>query len=29
LKSNFETNIFGYGDAAEKIREHLTSFVFS
>jgi UDP-GlcNAc3NAcA epimerase len=29
LKSNFETNIFGFGNAAEKIREHLTSFVFS
>ncbi len=29
LKSNFETNIFGFGNAAEKIREHLTSFLVS
>jgi UDP-GlcNAc3NAcA epimerase len=29
LKSNFETNVFGLGNAAENIREHLTSFLVS
>jgi UDP-GlcNAc3NAcA epimerase len=29
LKSNFETNIFGFGNTAKEIRKHLTTFIFS